>query len=78
MKEYLVIYEQAEEGGWRAHCADMEVFVIGRTREEAEELVTEGIVRHIESGLWEGRPIPEPRTEAARVAIDTEIATPSP
>ena len=73
-----MIYEQAEDGGWGAHCADMEVYVVGRTREEVEKLVTEGIVMCIENGLWEGRPIPEPRTEAARVAIDTEVVTPSP
>ena len=78
MKEYLVIYEQAEDGGWRAHCADMEVYVVGRTREEVENLVREGIVMHIEHSLWEGRPIPEPHTEAARVAVDTAVITPSP
>jgi predicted RNase H-like HicB family nuclease len=32
MKDYLVIYEQAEDGGWGAHSPDVEdVFALGET-----------------------------------------------
>ena len=72
MKDYLVVYEQGEDGGWGAHCADMDVFVVGSTRAEVEKLVTEGIVMYIEDALARREPVPEPRTEAERVAIDTD------
>ena len=33
MKEYLVFYEQAEDGGWGAHSSDVEgVYALGKTR----------------------------------------------
>ncbi len=45
MKEYLVIYEQAEDGGWGAHSPDVEgVFALGRTREEVEARMAEALV----------------------------------
>ena len=79
MKEYLVIYHQAEDGCWGAHCEDVDVFVVGATRAEAERLVKEGIVLHIEYGLEQGEPIPEPCAEVGRVVIDTDalLTTPS-
>ncbi|MDQ3936701.1 MAG: type II toxin-antitoxin system HicB family antitoxin [Actinomycetota bacterium] len=69
MKEYLVIYEQAEDGGWGAHTPDIEgVFALGRTREQVEERMAEALNAYVELMQEEGRPIPEPRTEAGRVA----------
>lgn len=37
MKNYLVIYEQAPDGGWGAHSPDVDgVFALGETRGEVE------------------------------------------
>lgn len=69
MKKYLVIYEQAEEGGWGAHSPDVEnVFALGKTREEVEARMAEALTAYFDYLREEGQPIPEPRTEAGRVA----------
>lgn len=69
MKEYLVIYEQAEDGGWGAHSPDIEgVIALGRSREEVEARMAEALAAFIELLREEGRPIPEPHTDAGRVA----------
>ena len=69
MTEYLVIYEQAEDGGWGAHSPDLGgVFVAGSTRDEAEELMKEAVALYLDELRRSGQPIPEARTVAGRVA----------
>ena len=42
MKEYLVIYERADDGGWGAHSPDLDgVFALGTSREEVEARMAE-------------------------------------
>ena len=68
MKNYLVIYEQAEDGGWGAHSPDVPgVFALGQTREEAEARMTEALSAHLEHLRERGESPPEPRTDAGRV-----------
>ena len=44
MREYTVIYEQAPDGGWGAYAPDLPgLGVVGDTREEAHELIVEGM-----------------------------------
>jgi len=69
MTDYLVIYEQAEDGGWGAHSPDVEgVFALGATRREVEERMSEALSAHLAHLRSEGLPLPEPRTDAGRVA----------
>lgn len=69
MTEYLVVYEQAEDGGWGAHLPDVEgVFALGRTREEAEVRMAEALAAHLELLRERGEPAPAPRTVAGRIA----------
>jgi predicted RNase H-like HicB family nuclease len=69
MRDYLVIYEQAEDGAWGAHSPDVEgVFALGETREVAEARITEALGAHLAYLRETGRPIPEPHTHAGRVA----------
>ncbi len=69
MKDYLVIYEQADDGGWGAHSPDVEgVFALGRTRDEVEARMAEALAAHLEVLRDSGIPAPEPRTHAGRVA----------
>jgi predicted RNase H-like HicB family nuclease len=70
MREYTVIFEVANDGGWGAYAPDLPgLGVIGDTFEEAEKLIREGIEIHI-AGLKEfGYPVPEPTTLAARIAV---------
>jgi predicted RNase H-like HicB family nuclease len=70
MREYTVIYERAEDGGWGAYAPDLSgLGVTGDTFEEAESLIREGISLHIHGLIEDGLPVPEPTTLAARVAV---------
>lgn len=68
MKDYLVIFEQAEDGAWGAHSPDVEgVFALGATHQEAEARVAEALSAHLTYLRETGRPVPESHTDAARV-----------
>jgi len=70
MREYTVIYEPTNDGGWGAYAPDLPgLGVVGDTFEETEQLIREGIAIHIEGLKEDGLPIPEPTTLAARVAV---------
>lgn len=69
MTYYLVIYEQAEVGGWGAHSPDVEgVIAVGETREEVEARMAEALSAHLSYLREAGRPVPQPHTDAGRVA----------
>jgi predicted RNase H-like HicB family nuclease len=69
MKDYLVIFEQAEDGGWGAHSPDVDgVFALGSTRVEVEARMAEALTAHLAHLRREGLPLPEPRTQAGHVA----------
>jgi predicted RNase H-like HicB family nuclease len=69
MRQYLVIYERAEDGGWGAHSPDVEgVFALGGSREEVEARIADALGAHLEHLRERGRPLPEPRTQAGHVA----------
>jgi predicted RNase H-like HicB family nuclease len=69
MKEYLVVYEQAEDGGWGAHSPDVEgVFALGQTREEVEGKMAQALSAHLEYLRKRGEPVPEPHTASGHVA----------
>jgi predicted RNase H-like HicB family nuclease len=69
MKNYLVIYEEAQDGGWGAHSPDVEgVFALGRTRAEVEERIAEALAAHLAYLRESGRPVPDPHTDAGHVA----------
>jgi len=69
MKQYLVIYEQAPDGGWGAHSPDFEgVFALGASRAEVEERMTEALSAHLEYLSERGAPFLEPHTDAGRLA----------
>ncbi len=69
MKDYLVIYEQAEDGAWGAHSPDVEgAFALGRTREEVEARMAEALAAHLACLRESGRPVPDPHTDSGRVA----------
>ena len=69
MTEYLVIYEQGDDGSWGAHSPDVDgVYALGASREEAEARMAEALAAHLAVLRDDGRPIPQPRTHAGRVA----------
>ena len=69
MSEYVVVFEQAEDGGWGAHSPDVEgVFALGTTRDEVESRMAEALAAHIALLRESGEVPPEPHTDAGRVA----------
>ena len=69
MKDYLVIYDRADDGGWGAHSPDVDgVIAVGATREEVEARMAEALAAHIQHLRENGISPPEPRTEAGRIA----------
>jgi predicted RNase H-like HicB family nuclease len=70
MREYTVIYERANDGGWGGYVPDLPgLGVVGDSLQEAEQLIREGIALHIAGLIEDGLPVPEPVTQAARVAV---------
>ena len=69
MRDYLVIYERAE-GNWAAYAPDVPGCIATSTsRAEVERTFREALAFHFEGLRQEGLPIPEPSTEAGRVAV---------
>jgi predicted RNase H-like HicB family nuclease len=69
MTEYLVIFEQAEDGSWGAHSPDVDgVFALGATREEVETRMADALTAQLGYLRERGEPRPDPRTQAGRVA----------
>ena len=68
MKNYLVIYEQADDGAWGAHSPDVDgVFALGASRVEVEQRISEALSAHVAYLRESGRPVPDPHTDAGRV-----------
>jgi predicted RNase H-like HicB family nuclease len=69
VNSYLVVYEQAKDGAWGAHSPDVDgVFALGPTRAEVEDRMVEALGAHLAYLRERGQSIPEPHTEAGRVA----------
>jgi len=69
VNSYLVVYEQADDGAWGAHSPDVDgVFALGQTRAEVEERMLEALGAHLAYLREQGRPVPEPHTDAGRIA----------
>ena len=68
MSEYVVIYEQAEDGGWGAYLPDLPgVVAVGASRAEVEELIAEAVAAYLEEG---GPDLPsEPISAAGTISI---------
>ena len=68
MTEYVVLFERGP-ASWGASVPDLPGCVaVAETRGEVEQLIREAIQAHIELLREDGDPVPEPRTEAVRVA----------
>jgi predicted RNase H-like HicB family nuclease len=67
--EYVVIYEQAEDGGWGAYLPDLPgVVALGTTRQEAAARIEEALAAYAEDLLHRGRTLPAPHHAAGIVA----------
>jgi predicted RNase H-like HicB family nuclease len=61
MSEYVVIYEQAEDGGWGAYLPDLPgVVAVGATREEVSAGIQEALTAYADELRADGRRLPAP------------------
>ena len=65
-RKYLVIIEQAKDGGYSTYVPDLPGCVVcGQdTPKEARRLIREAIEVHIQGMIEDGQPIPEPKSQA--------------
>jgi predicted RNase H-like HicB family nuclease len=70
MTEYLVIYEQGENGEWGAYSPDVPGCVAaGKSKAEVEQLMHEALPDHIALMREVGEPVPEPHHVAGSIAV---------
>ena len=70
MTRYVVLYEQAEDGGWGAYLPDLPGVVAGgETREEVERLIQEALVFYAEIEQERGSAMPAPTHQAGFVNV---------
>ncbi len=71
---YAIVLEQADDGGWGAYAPDVPgLGVVGDSRDDALNLIAEGIVFHFEGLREHGDeiPLPSPQPNAsAFVEVD--------
>jgi predicted RNase H-like HicB family nuclease len=69
MSEYVVIYEQADDGGWGAYLPDLPgVVALGASRDEVADRIREAVAAYAEDLRGRGRPLPLPHHAAGTVA----------
>jgi predicted RNase H-like HicB family nuclease len=69
MSGYVVIYEQADDGGWGAYLPDLPgVVAIGVSRAEAAQRIQEALGAYAEDLRGRGKPLPAPHHAAGTVA----------
>ena len=69
MSEYVVIYEQAEDGGWGAYIPDLPgVVALGVTLDEVGERIKEALTEYSNDLHERGQALPAPHHAAGTVA----------
>jgi predicted RNase H-like HicB family nuclease len=69
MREYAVIFEKAN-GNYSAYVPDLPgCITTGKTLEDAERNINQAISLYIHALRDEGKPIPEPDTQAKSVSV---------
>ena len=70
MSEYVVVYEQADDGGWGASMPDLPgVFALGTTRDEVTSRIEEAAVLYAEMMSERGERMPDPASSVGVVRI---------
>lgn len=61
MNEYVVVFEQAEDGGWGAYLPDLPgVVALGETREEVAARIQEALEAYADEMRSLGQELPAP------------------
>jgi predicted RNase H-like HicB family nuclease len=69
MSEYMVIYEQAEDGGWGAYIPDLPgVVALGASQAEVTGLIQEALSAYADDLRLRGESLPVPHHAAGTAA----------
>ncbi len=69
MSEYVVIYEQADDGAWGAYMPDLPgVVALGITRVEVAERIREALAAYTDDLRLQGRSLPPPHHTVDTIA----------
>jgi predicted RNase H-like HicB family nuclease len=66
---YGVIYERASDGSWSVRAADLPVYAVGDTREDAEREIRSAIALYLEELASTGRTAPDARSIVGTVKL---------
>ena len=70
MSEYVVIYEQAPDGGWGAYLPDLPgVVALGETRAQVGTRIEEALTAYADEMQRQGRPLPPPLHRASTLRV---------
>ena len=69
MTDYGVIYEQADDGSWSARAADLPVYAVGDTRDEAEREIHAALGLYLEELARAGETVPGSRSVFGVVTV---------
>ena len=69
MTTYGVIYERADDGSWSVRAADLPVYAVGDTRDDAEHEIRAAIAVYLEELARAGQSAPESRSEVGTVTV---------
>lgn len=69
MTVFSVIYEQADDGSWSVRAADLPVYAVGNTRDEAEGEIRAALALHLDELARSGQPVPELRSVIGEVTV---------
>jgi predicted RNase H-like HicB family nuclease len=69
MRTYSVIYEAAADGSWSARAADLPVYAVGDTREEAEREIREALALYLDELARTGTLAPAARSLVGTVTV---------
>ena len=68
MSEYVVVFEQAEDGGWGAYLPDVPgVVALGVTRDEVTRRIQEAVSAYAEEMATLGMSLPAPGSATGTV-----------
>jgi predicted RNase H-like HicB family nuclease len=69
MSEYVVIYEQSDDGAWGAYMPDLPgVVALGATRSETAERIQEALAAYTDDLRLRGRSLPAPHHATGTIA----------
>ena len=69
MTEYGVIYERADDGSWSVRVADLPVYAVGDSQDEAERQIQSALALYLDELAREGEAAPQPRSVFGVVAV---------